>query len=71
MDGAIYDRNGSVSGFTKGCCPLYEPYTKYEPYKGYKRYKPYRSYREYESYRPYLRRQWGQDLSLLLRTGSR
>lgn len=71
VDGAIYDRNGGVSGFTKGCCPLYEPYTKYEPYKGYKRYKPYRSYREYESYRPYLRRQWGQDLSLLLRTGSR
>ena len=69
VDGAIYDRNGGVSGFMKGCCPLYEPYTQYEPYKGYKRYKPYKSYREYESYQPYLRYQWGQDLSLLLRSG--
>lgn len=52
VDGAVYDRNGGVSGFVKGCCPLYEPYTRYEPYKGYKRYKPYKSYRKYESYRP-------------------
>lgn len=71
VDGAIYDRNGGVSGFIKGCCPLYEPYTQYEPYKGYKRYKPYKSYREYESYQPYLRYQWGQELSLLLRAGRR
>ena len=70
VDGTIYDRNGGVSGFIKGCCPLYEPYTMYEPYKGYKRYKPYKRYREYESYQPYLRHQWGQDLSLLLRTGT-
>ncbi len=69
VEGAIYDRNGCVSGFMKGCCPLYEPYTQYEPYKGYKHYKPYKSYREYESYQPYLRYQWGQDLSLLLMGG--
>ena len=67
--GAVYDLNGKVSGFEKGCCPLYEPYTKYEPYKSYKKYKPYRSYREYEKYQPYLQRQWGQNLSLLLLGG--
>lgn len=71
VDGAIYDKRGCVAGFVKGSCPLYEPYAQYEPYKGYKRYKPYKSYREYESYQPYLRRQWGQDLILLLLAGTR
>ncbi len=69
VDGAIYDTDGGVSGFEKGCCPMYEPYTKYEPYKGYKQYKPYRQYREYEKYQPYFKRSWGRDLSMILRMG--
>ena len=69
VDGAIYDTNGAVSGYEKGCCPIYEPYAKYEPYKSYKKYKPYKQYREYEKYQPYLKRQWGRNLSLLLLGG--
>ena len=69
VDGAIYDTGGTVSGFVKNCCPMHEPYTKYEPYKSYKRYKPYKRYREYEKFQPYLKRNWGKDLSLLLKSG--